>query len=117
MRLIVAALSLVVVSACSKTPEPVVAAPSNDVRAPVNVAASLYGGCLVSHLATLQPMAKPELDETIAQLDDNCLAWTVIWYEPLMGKSVAKLDDDSLKRFDKIRNRLLDEVEVALALK
>ena len=81
-------------------------------RAPVNVATRLYKDCLAVKLSgrlQIEP-TRVGIAAFVEELDDNCLAWTVIWYQALMGHSMIQIPFDVMGRFTANRLALLQTV-------
>jgi hypothetical protein len=84
------------------------------VRAPVNVAAKLYEGCLISKYQMEEPFTQAELKDVkgindyIQSVDDYCLTWTVIWTKPLVGEQMFEWQKDKIERFNALRGSLLE---------
>jgi len=101
MRYLAAAFCILLATGCE-------AQPPNDVRAPVNVATKLYVDCLQVKLAEpveIEPNALG-IQDFIEGVDDWCLAWTVIWFKPLLGYGLADRPDYVL-RFNSNRGKVL----------
>lgn len=83
--------------------------PSTDVRAPVNVAYKLYSGCMQAHFDSTPVVVttKKSVVEFLDQLDDKCLAWMVIWYQPLMGESFQDVPQYVIDRFAGMRQQTI----------
>lgn len=82
---------------------------STPVRSPVGVMYSLYTGCMKAYFQAneITETTKPALSKMLDQLDDNCLTWMVIWYQPLMGVSIDKAPDGSIARFTEMHQRTM----------
>lgn len=83
--------------------------PASDVRAPVNVAYKLYTGCMQAHFESTPVVVttKKSVVEFLDQLDDKCLAWMVIWYQPLMGESFQDVPQYVIDRFAYMRQQTI----------
>jgi hypothetical protein len=107
-RLLTAALCALLVSGCE-------AQAPNDVRAPVNVATRLYVDCL--QVKVLEPVdIEPNalgIQNFIEGVDDWCLAWTAIWFKPLLGFNLADRPD-YVARFNVNRTRVLSALRKEL---
>ena len=83
-----------------------------DVRAPVNVAANLYVGCVNAQGMSIhdEDVKTPNSIKVLVEYaDDWCIAWTVIWYNALMGHSIDTWDETRLNRFTVIRAGVMQQ--------
>jgi hypothetical protein len=86
-----------------------------DVRAPVNVAISLYEGCLLAKLGVERPFTDAELKDPkglnvyATSVDTVCVDWVAIWLGPLTGDEAGDWGPEKLKRFDTVRMSLLQQ--------
>lgn len=69
----------------------------------------LYLGCVkatVSSQRDIEP-TRVGISDFVRQLDENCLAWTVIWYPALVGKDITSISDRELINFNNKRISVL----------
>lgn len=87
-----------------------------EVRAPVNVAYQLYTSCVSGYLTStnIEPNRKA-IKEFITAVDEQCIKWTIIWYQPIMGKSglggIHEWDSASQERLSTRRKDYLEGLE------
>jgi hypothetical protein len=83
---------------------------AQQVRAPVNVAFNLYTGCIRGEYmgARIEP-TKSAIKAFVEGVDHECLAWTIIWYKPMMGdiQDISDWDMDKINRFESLRKSTL----------
>lgn len=85
--------------------------PDLNPKAPVNIAFSLYAGCMTGWLNGHElPATKKAIDERIVDLNLTCLQWTIAWYPPMVGDTEFRMADDDLARFEANRQRMLADL-------
>ena len=73
----------------------------DQVRAPVNVAMSLYNGCMTGFFQSGEyPKTKKAILDRVEDLDVTCVQWAVAWYPPLMGDTKFRMTEDEAKRLE-----------------
>lgn len=98
---------------------PVSAQYKEDVRAPVNVAIRLYTDCMetksqtvrIDHVKTLE-----DAHDLGEEVDNWCIAWTVIWYNAVHSMPIDTWDETRLNRFTAVRYNTLRNWVTSLAL-
>ncbi len=69
---------------------------------PVDVAARLYSDCLKADLMSAQIVpTRVGIIEYAEEVDGKCVAWMVIWYNALLGKSLGDLPKDDIARLER----------------
>lgn len=114
MRVLALALLLSVSMAEAQVAKPTQSEPA---MTPVGVAYTLYTGCITAEFQTITFTArtKSTAQTYLKALDYKCLAWTVVWFKPLLGYEATQLSPASLETFNALRLTAMDRVYSDLA--
>ena len=103
MKIIPILLSAMLASGCVRADE--------QPRAPVNIAMSLYNGCMTGFFKSGEfPTTKQAILARVEDLDVTCVAWATAWYPPMVGDTKFRMTADELQRLEERHQASKQEV-------